>query len=171
MKSDSNPELLLQAGHQSTAFINPVLPYAISNLMEVHARNGCGRVTSAVLAQTIEDVLARAMGQSESSQAKWSLRYNAALAHEQAGDWRDALRQTRIAWSRSPDPTIALFHVKLLLRAGDLKAAKAAFWDVMRRARYSHVSELEGATRGAALRAILKEINTYAAEHGQQGLH
>ncbi|PPU13348.1 hypothetical protein XacyCFBP2565_14910 [Xanthomonas arboricola pv. corylina] len=171
LKSDSDPELLLQAGRESTAFINPVLPYAISNLMEVHARKGCGRVTSAVLAETIEDVLARATGQREASQAKWSLRYNAALAHDQAGDWRDALNQTRIAWSRSPDPTIALFHVKLLLRAGDLNAAKAAFWDVMRRARYTSVSELEGASRGAALRAMLKEINTYAAEHGQQGLH
>ncbi|PPU66640.1 hypothetical protein XcodCFBP4690_00345 [Xanthomonas codiaei] len=171
LKNDSDPGLLRQAGRQSTTFINPVLPYAISNLMEVHARNGCGRVTPAVIAATIEDILARATGQRESSQAKWSLRYNAALAHEQAGDWRDALRQTKIAWPNSPDPTIALFHVKLLLRAGDLDGAKSAFWDVMRRARYTKVSELEGATRGVALHAMLKEINRYAAEHGQQGLN
>ncbi|WP_355587228.1 hypothetical protein [Xanthomonas cannabis] len=171
LKSDSDPRLLRQAGRQSTTFINPVLPYAISNLMDVHARNRCGRVTPAVIASTIEDVLARATGQRESSQAKWSLRYNAALAHEQAGDWRGALRQTKIAWPNSPDPTIALFHVKLLLRAGDLDGAKSAFWDVMRRARYTRVSELEGATRGVALRAMLKEINRYAAEHGQQGLN
>ncbi|WDJ07098.1 hypothetical protein [Xanthomonas campestris] len=171
LKRDSDPELLQQAGQQSTAFINPVMPYAISNLLEVHARGGCGRVTARTIARTIEAMLANATMQRESSQAIWTLRYNAALAYDQAGDWRSALKQTKIAWPNSPDPTIALFHVRLLLKADDLNAAKNAFWDVMRRARYTRVSELENASRGTALRAILKEINDYAARNGAQGLN
>ncbi|WP_407471045.1 hypothetical protein [Xanthomonas campestris] len=170
LHKDSDPSLLEAAAQNSPRFINPVLPYAISNLLEIRERDGCGRITPALLANTIVSILNQATDHREASQSKWTLRYNAALAYYQAGDWQHALEQTRLAWPNSPDPTIALLHVRLLLKAGDIEGAKKAFWDLMRRADYTEIKQLPTATRGTALRAVLKEINEYATHNSVAGL-
>ncbi|WP_416203268.1 hypothetical protein [Xanthomonas euvesicatoria] len=170
LQKDSDPALLHSAADQHPRSINPVLPFAISNLVEVRQRDGCGRVTPRLLADTIVSILDQATDTRDTSQPKVTLRYNAALSYYQAGEWALALRQTRLAWPHSKDPSIALFHVKLLLHQGDLAGAKTAFWQLMQRAGYERVSELPGAVRGVALMAMLKEINDYAASNGEIGL-
>ncbi|WP_146093185.1 hypothetical protein [Xanthomonas sp. CFBP 7698] len=167
---DSDPTLLLSAANRHPRTLDPVMPYAVGNLLEIRQRNGCGRITPRLLADTIVRIADQAIDASEASQPKVTLRYNAALAYYQADEWRLALRQTRLAWPYSKDPSIALFYVKLLLQEGDLTEAKRAFWELMQRAGYERPSQLSGAARGAALRAMLKEINQYSAMHGMTGL-
>lgn len=170
LKQDSDPHLLESAANDSPSYINPVMPYAISNLLDVREKKGCGRITPRLVAESIKKIIDQATDTREASLSKWTLRYNAALAYHQSGNWQLALQQTRIAWPHSPDPTIALFHVKLLLQDNDLAGAKNAFWQVMQRANYTKVSQLQGATRGTALRAIRKEINSYAIARGMPGI-
>ncbi|MCC5088260.1 hypothetical protein [Xanthomonas campestris] len=170
IQQDSDPALLLSAADRHPRSLDPVMPYAVGNLLEIRQRHGCGRITPRLLADTVVSIADQALDASEASQPKVTLRYNAALAYYQANEWHLALRQTRLAWPYSKDPSIALFYVKLLLQEGDLAEAKKAFWQLMQRAGYEHPSQLPGAARGAALRAMLKEINQYAVMHGKTGL-
>ncbi|KAF1719308.1 hypothetical protein [Pseudoxanthomonas wuyuanensis] len=170
LQKDSAPALLQEAASESPAFLNSVMQYAISNLVEVRNNNGCGRITAILLADAITQMVNQATAQPEASQAKWSMRFNAALAYHQGGDWDRALEQSRLAWKQSPDPTIALFHVKLLLHAKEVSEAKLVFWQVMDRAGYKRLEDLRPIPRTNALRAIRKEIDTYAASNGLAGI-
>ncbi|WDI92816.1 hypothetical protein [Xanthomonas campestris] len=170
LNKDSDPALLHSAAERHPRSVNPVMPYAVSNLVEIRQRDGCGRITPRLLADTIVSIVDQAVDTRDTSQPKVTLRYNAALAYYQAGDWQLALQQSQLAWPYSKDPSIALFHVKLLLHQDDLAGAKKAFWELMQRAGYERLGQLPGAARGVALRAMLKEINGYAANKALPGL-
>lgn len=169
-KGDSDPRMLEEAGRQSPAYLNYVVQYAVGDLVGMRERRGCGRITPILLADTIAEMVSRASSQPEMSQSKWTMRYNAAMAYYQGGDWSSALKHARIAWEQSPDPTIALLYVKLLLHNGEYDAAKKVFWQVMGRAGYSEISQIYEGTRGTALRAIKQELDEYAADRGLVGL-
>ena len=169
-KGDSDPALLEEAGRQSPPHLNYVVQYAIGDLVGMREKRGCGRITPILLGDTIAEMVERATSLPEMSQSKWTMRYNAAMAYYQGGDWGNALRHARIAWQQSPDPTIALFYVKLLLQNDEYDTAKKVFWQVMDRAQYDEISQIYGGTRGAALRAIKQELDEYAADRGLVGL-
>lgn len=169
-RGDSDPLLLDEAVRESPPRLNYIVQYAVGDLVGMRARRGCNRITPLLLGDSITQMVDKASVQSESSQSKWTLRYNAAMAYYQAGAWQQALAQARIAWNHGPDPTVALLYVRLLLKDADLATARQVFWQVMKRAGYSKSEQLDSGTRTAALKAIREEINAYASRHGQPGV-
>lgn len=163
---DSDPELFETAVRESPKYLNNVVQYAAGDLGGILATKGCGRLTMRAFADGIARMIEQATVQTEASQSKWSLRYVAALAYYQAGAWPLALDQARIAWPQSHDPSIALLYTKLLLNNNEYENAKSAFNDIMTRAGYDHLEQIDGGTRGIALRAMKKELDIYAETHG-----
>lgn len=163
---DSDPHLFQAAVKQSPKYLNNVVQYAVGDLGGVLESKGCGRLTMMAFADGVSRIIEQATVQTEASQSKWSLRYVAALAYYHANAWPSALTHARIAWKNAPDPSMALLYVKLLLNNREYDGAKEAFSDVMVRAGYRRVEQIYGGTRGTALRAMKKELDAYAAQHG-----
>lgn len=172
VKNDADPQLLREAVDQMPDRLNMVTPYVIAYLVGAREKRGCGRISATMLGDAIAEIADKATTQPDSSEAKWPVRYNAALAYYQGGQWSQALKQARLGWQQYADPGIALLLVELMLHEGQVEDAEVVFQDVMKRGGYKTLQEIEaGGPRAEGLRKMRAMIDRHPVGRDAESSH
>lgn len=108
--------------------------HAVRVLMAAEREGKCEGLTKTAIAKTASALLARAQGQSASSEPIWLMSYYVAKLHHEAGNKALALEYARRAWiADRSDPPIGELLVRLLIAESALDDAERIAQEVLQR--------------------------------------
>jgi len=96
-------------------------------------------------------VLAAANHQPDNLQTKWGLRHTAARLYADAGDWKRALVQAKLAWESGADAPVGAFLVRAFVHNGMREEAERTYAQIAQRIDPDNSNDRHG----------LKELRNY----------
>ena len=113
-------------------------------LAKASNEKGCGAVSPSVIADSIDAVVDAATAQPDSVTAKWQLRLLAARMYGQAGRWRDALPQAKLAWQRGADAAAGGYLVIAYAKNGMRADAERVYAETRSRVNPNKLDDVAG---------------------------